>query len=178
LQRITDIGILNKKPKTIALGAPSHNTRSQTQVQTITQEAILACIVTYSNITNRHITARNASCRKFPIEMLNAVLNMNTGKLMEMKHLLVNPKYKDLWGKSYTKELGRLAKVSLESPAPTPSYLSNAMRSHLNESRMKHMDRYALIIAPKKMTQITHNSQWEEIISIIQATVARQLLTW
>ncbi len=40
--------------------------------------------------------------------MLNEVLNMTTGKLMEMRHLLVNPKYKDLWGKSYTKELGRL----------------------------------------------------------------------
>ncbi len=26
-----------------------------------------------------------------------------------MWHLLVNPKYKELWGKSYTKELGRLA---------------------------------------------------------------------
>jgi hypothetical protein len=109
LQRIADISILNKKPKTTASGAPAHNTHSQTQVQTIMQEAILACIVTYSNITNRHITAHNASCGKFPIEMLNAVLDMNTGKLMEMKHLLVNPKYKDLWGKSYTKELGRLA---------------------------------------------------------------------
>jgi hypothetical protein len=26
-----------------------------------------------------------------------------------MQHLLVNPKYKELWGKSYTTELGRLA---------------------------------------------------------------------
>jgi hypothetical protein len=77
-------------------------------VRTITQEVILACFVTYSDITNQHITARNASRRKFPIEMLNEVLNMTTGKLMEMRHLLVNPKYKDLWGKSYTKELGRL----------------------------------------------------------------------
>jgi hypothetical protein len=34
---------------------------------------------------------------------------MNTGKLLEMRHLLVNPKYKELWGKSYTTELGRLA---------------------------------------------------------------------
>ncbi len=41
--------------------------------------------------------------------MLNAVLDMTTGKLMEMRHLLVNPKYKDLWGKLYTKELGQLA---------------------------------------------------------------------
>ncbi len=34
---------------------------------------------------------------------------MNTGELLEMWHLLVNPKYKELWGKSYTTELGRLA---------------------------------------------------------------------
>jgi hypothetical protein len=30
-------------------------------------------------------------------------------KLMKMKHLLVNTKYKEVWGKSYTTELGRLA---------------------------------------------------------------------
>ena len=41
--------------------------------------------------------------------MLNAVLDMTTGELLEMRHLLVNPKYKELWGKSYTKELGQLA---------------------------------------------------------------------
>ena len=41
--------------------------------------------------------------------MINAVLNKDTGDLMEMRQLLCNPKYADLWGKSYTKELGRLA---------------------------------------------------------------------
>jgi hypothetical protein len=41
--------------------------------------------------------------------MLNAVFDMDTGKLMEMKHLLVNPKYKGIWGKLYTTKLGRLA---------------------------------------------------------------------
>jgi hypothetical protein len=41
--------------------------------------------------------------------MLNAVLNNNTGKLMEMCHLLCNPKYTKLWGKPYTKGLGQLA---------------------------------------------------------------------
>ncbi len=34
---------------------------------------------------------------------------MDTGKLLEMQHLLVNPKYKELWGNSYTTELCRLA---------------------------------------------------------------------
>ncbi len=41
--------------------------------------------------------------------MLHTVLNKTTGHLMEMRHLLVNPKYKELWGKSYTKKLGCLA---------------------------------------------------------------------
>jgi hypothetical protein len=53
--------------------------------------------------------AANAAHQKFPLEMLNAVLDMDTGTLMEMKHLLVNPKYKEVWGKSYTTKLGQLA---------------------------------------------------------------------
>jgi hypothetical protein len=38
--------------------------------------------------------------------MLHAVLDKTLGHLMEMRHLLIDPKYKELWGKSYTKELG------------------------------------------------------------------------
>jgi hypothetical protein len=41
--------------------------------------------------------------------MLYAVLDKTTGHLMEMRDLLVNPMYKELWGESYTKELGCLA---------------------------------------------------------------------
>ncbi len=49
------------------------------------------------------------SSNKFPSKILNAVLNKDTEELMKMRQLLRNPKYSDLWGKSYTKELGRLA---------------------------------------------------------------------
>jgi hypothetical protein len=45
--------------------------------------------------------------------MLHAVLDKTTGHLIEMWHLLMNPKYKELWGKSYTKELGHLAQGML-----------------------------------------------------------------
>jgi hypothetical protein len=106
LQRIAKLGILTKPAP---IYAPANNTRSQTQVHTITQEAILACISTYGNITNLRLTAAYAARQKFPLEMLNVVLDMGTGKLMEMKHLLVNPKYKEVWGKLYTTELGHLA---------------------------------------------------------------------
>jgi hypothetical protein len=63
----------------------------------------------HNDITSRPFTAKQASCQQFPWEILNAVLNMDTGALMEMSHLLVNPKYKELWGKSHTIELGCLA---------------------------------------------------------------------
>jgi len=64
---------------------------------------------TYNYITSRSLTPANASRRSFHVEILNAVLDKDTGKLLEIRHLLVNPKYKDVWGKSYTTELGRLA---------------------------------------------------------------------
>ena len=40
--------------------------------------------------------------------MLNAVLDEETGELMEYRHLLKNPKYREIWGHSYGNELGRL----------------------------------------------------------------------
>jgi hypothetical protein len=41
--------------------------------------------------------------------MLHAVLNNETGELMEYRHLVANPKYRDTWKNVYGKELGRLA---------------------------------------------------------------------
>jgi len=106
-QRIADLGILssNTPPDDI----PARNTRSQVKECTITQEAILACMNTYSYITLHSLTSVNASRCSFPVEILNTVLDKDTGELLEMCQLLTNPKYKDVWGKSYTTELGRLA---------------------------------------------------------------------
>jgi hypothetical protein len=70
---------------------------------------VLACIQTYVEVTQTPLQPAGLAQQKFPIVMLNAVLNNDTGELMEMHHLLCNPKYTELWGKLYTKELGRLA---------------------------------------------------------------------
>jgi hypothetical protein len=68
---------------------------------------VLACIETYIKVIQTSLQPAQLTQQKFPIIMLNAVLNNNTGKLMEMRHLQqCNPKYTELWGKSYTKELG------------------------------------------------------------------------
>jgi hypothetical protein len=90
---------------------------------------MLACIHNYGEATNHPVTA----LRQYPSNMLHAVLDKTTGHLMEMWHLLVNPKYKELWGKSYTKELERLLKASPESAkVPTLSFSSTAMTFHTN----------------------------------------------
>jgi len=81
------------------------------EVRTLEQELVLACIQTYVEITKQQVSPSKLSQRQFPTEVLNAVLNRDTGdgELMEMRQLLQNPKYREVWGKSYKKELGRLA---------------------------------------------------------------------
>ena len=43
--------------------------------------------------------------------MLIAVLDKETGELMEYRKLMKNPKYRPLYRDSYAKEIGRLAQV-------------------------------------------------------------------
>ena len=64
----------------------------------------------YNDITSCSLTPSNAARRSFPsnYSTLNAVLKTDTSELLEICHLLVNQKYKDVWGKSYTTKLGRL----------------------------------------------------------------------
>jgi hypothetical protein len=90
-------------------GIKKINALQHVEVRTLEQELVLACIETYEEVTERQILPRQLSQRTFPKEVLNAILNRDMGELMEMWHLLQNPKYSELWGKSYTKELGRLA---------------------------------------------------------------------
>ena len=61
------------------------------------------------NIHNGALSAKKAASRKYPKEAIAAVLNKATGKLMEYRHLLANPKYRKTWSTAYGKELGKLA---------------------------------------------------------------------
>ena len=49
------------------------------------------------------------SGRRVPLEMLNAILNEETGEIMEYQHIMKSPQYMNLYKNSYSKELGRLA---------------------------------------------------------------------
>jgi hypothetical protein len=63
--------------------------------------------------TSKLIKPKNAASRKYPMEFLcelaGAVLDGATGELMEYRHLMKNPKYKQVWGYAFGTEIGRLA---------------------------------------------------------------------
>eukprot|EP00804_Cyclotella_cryptica_P029060 CCRYP_005247-RA/>CCRYP_005247-RA protein AED:0.20 eAED:0.15 QI:0/0/0/1/0/0/4/0/830 len=83
--------------------SPAHNTRSR--AHTITQETILHLL----HKTRTPLTPRRAATRQFPREALSAILDTDTGELLEYRHLIKNPKYCTIWKNAYGKELGRLA---------------------------------------------------------------------
>ena len=44
------------------------------------------------------MNARTLASRKFPRHMLNTVLNKDTVELMEYRHLIEDPEYREIWG--------------------------------------------------------------------------------
>jgi hypothetical protein len=58
-------------------------------------------------------TAKQAASRKYPLQFLcdlaHAVLDNETGNLLEYRHLIKHPKYKDVWTKSFGTEIRHLA---------------------------------------------------------------------
>ncbi len=74
-----------------------YNTRSR--------QEILVC----AEISNHRLAPQTLPSQKIPIEMINAVLNEDTGELMEYRALMKDPKYQKMYAQSYAKELGRLA---------------------------------------------------------------------
>jgi hypothetical protein len=61
-------------------------------------------------------TPAQASCCKYPLQFLcdfaYAVLNNDTGDLLEYHHLIKHPKHKDIWSQSFGKEIRCLATMT------------------------------------------------------------------
>ena len=66
-------------------------------------------MLAYTNISQLTLTPKTLSRRRFPIAMINTVLDEDTGEFMEYCRLMKNPKYCPLYRDSYAKELGCLA---------------------------------------------------------------------
>eukprot|EP00804_Cyclotella_cryptica_P018671 CCRYP_007187-RB/>CCRYP_007187-RB protein AED:0.29 eAED:0.29 QI:0/-1/0/1/-1/0/1/0/524 len=118
---------------------PALNTRSRTR--SITHETMLNFLATH----HIGITAATATQRRYPPDMLHAVLNDETGELMEYRHLIANPKYRDTWQNAYGKELGRLAQ-GLPGIVKGTDTIAFIQRSHVPQDRWKDVT-YGRIVA-------------------------------
>ena len=79
--------------------------RTRRKFRAAAQEAMLSCF----NVDQHKTSALTLASRNFPQAVLAAVLNKETGELMEYCHLIGNPKYRGLWQNLYGNEVGRLA---------------------------------------------------------------------
>ena len=68
------------------------------------EEAMLSCF----DVGHHKMPGCILVSQKFPQEVLTAVLNEETGELVEYCHLIGNPKYRELWQHSYGNEVGQL----------------------------------------------------------------------
>ena len=93
---------------------PADNTRYQRTVRTITQDYLYHLMDT-PFLPKQLFTAKQASSRKYPLQLVcdfaYSVLDDETGDLLEYRHLLKHPKYKDVWSQSFGKEIRRLATI-------------------------------------------------------------------
>ena len=72
-----------------AVYTTAYNTRIRNpKILSISQETMLS----YVDIAQLPLSPRRIAQRRFPPEMLNTVLDAETGELMEYRHLMKNPK--------------------------------------------------------------------------------------
>ena len=79
-----------------------HGLKPQIFVQR--HKAMLSC----ATINQLRLSPKTLASRRFPVEIINSVLNEETGELMEYRQVIKCPKYQKLYSKSYSKELGRI----------------------------------------------------------------------
>ena len=88
---------MSNQRTTQEIETPDTNTRSRRNGRTLNQESMLACMQRRTTDMN----ARTLVSRKLSRHMLNAVLNEDTGELMEYPNIIRNPKYREICGQAY-----------------------------------------------------------------------------
>ncbi len=111
-----DIGILQgthiiSQDNKEDISHPAANTRQQHQIRTLTQDYMLHMMEIPGYTTP--FTPQQAASQTFPLQFLcdlaYSVLKDDTGNLLEYRHLIKHPKYKDTWSNSFGTEIRWLA---------------------------------------------------------------------
>ena len=85
-------------------------------------------------------TKKQASSRKYPLQYLcdfaYSVLDDETGDLLENRHLLKHPKYKDIWSQSFEKEIRRKATATETIALLTKQEIPRDRRKDITHGRI------------------------------------------
>ncbi len=95
---------------------PAAHTQQQQRVRTLTQDMLFHMMDVRPKGLPQPFKPRQAARCNYPLQSLcdfaYTVLDDKTGDLLEYRHLLKHPKYKDVWSQSFGKEIRRLATVT------------------------------------------------------------------
>jgi hypothetical protein len=93
------------------ISPPAANTQQQRQTRTLSQDYMLHMMEIPGY--EAPFTPQQATSQTFPLQSLcnfaYAVLDDNTGNLLEYRHLIKHPKYKETWSNSFGMEIRQLA---------------------------------------------------------------------
>ncbi len=114
---------------------PARNMRQQQQIQTITQDCAYHLME-----TKAASSTQKESARKYPLQFLcdwaNFILDKEIGDVLEYRHLLKNPKYKEVWSQSFSREIHQLSNMTKTISFLTKPEIPQAQRKDITYSRI------------------------------------------
>ena len=117
-------------------------------------QQVLATRLDITGVT-MEVSASKAATRRYPLlflcDLANAVLGGNMGEMLEYCHLITCPKYKEVWGNAYGKEIGRLAQ-GIPGKVEGTNTLFFVDKSEVPADRFKYVtrDRIVCNVRPEK----------------------------
>jgi len=131
---------------------PAVNTHQQRQIRTLTQDYMLHMIEIPGYTTL--FSPKQAASQTFPLQFLcdlaYAVLDDDTGDLLEYRHLIKHPKYKDTWSNSFGKEIRRLATMT------ETIFFIKKNRHSTRPKRRRHLRMNCMCLQRRKERQVSH----------------------
>ncbi len=150
------------------ISPPAANTRQQRQTRTLTQDYMLHMMEIPGY--EAPFTPQQAMSQTFPLQFLcdfaYAVLDNDTGNLLEYHHLIKHPKYKDTWSNSFGTEIRRLVTMT-----ETIFFISKTDFPHNRRGNLTYGRIVCVYREGKKDAQ---ESQWAATLSTTPTTVEPQ----
>ena len=92
--------------------ATSHARKSRSQTTRLMTDKLLYSMMEFPGITTtvtNTVNPQRAASQKYPMQFLcdyaNAVIDNETGEIMEYRHLLLDPKHCERWQRLFSKEI-------------------------------------------------------------------------